>query len=134
MVSSSRLMICFCILFIFFLCLSPPSLAFAWAVRLAPLGHTTGDNDALIPSTLALATPQFFRILVTSQEIVMGVEESYVRAIKLDPPIRFKLEPRAPAAVPPVDAARDHDPRHQLRSPETLLLRRTQAVVGKTFP
>ena len=64
----------------------------------------------------------------------MGVEESYVRAIKLDPPIRFKLEPRAPAAVPPVDAARDHDPQHQLRSPETLLLRRTQAVVGKTFP
>lgn len=133
MVSSSRPMIYFCIFFIFFLCLSPASLAFAWAVRFAPLDHTTGDNDALTPSTLALTTPRFFRILVTLQEIVMGVEEPYARAVKLDPPIRFKLEPRAPAAAPPV-AARDNDPRHQLRSPETLLLRRTQAVVGKTFP
>jgi hypothetical protein len=134
MVSSSRLMIYFCILFIFFLYSSPASLAFAWAVRFAPLDHTTGDNDAWTPSTFALITPQLFRIVVTSQEIVIGVEEPYVRAIKLDPPIRFKLEPRAPAAAPPVDAARNKDPRHQLRSPETLLLRRTQAVVGKSFP
>jgi hypothetical protein len=133
MVSSSRPMIYFFVLSIFFLYLSPASLAFAWAVRFAPMDHTTGDHDALIPSTFALATPQFFRILVTAKEIVIGVEEPYARAVKLDPPIRFKLEPRAPAAAPPV-AARDNEPRHQLRSPETLLLRRTQAVVGKTFP
>lgn len=133
MFSSSRLMVFLCTLFVFFLHLSPTSLAFAWSLRFAPLHHPTGDDNALTPSTSVPVAPQFFRLLATSKQVVVGVEDAYTRAIELDPPIRFKVKPRPPAAAQPVANTRRTRPRHQLRGPEALLLRGTQTVVGNTL-
>jgi hypothetical protein len=131
MFSSSRLMACLYTLLVFFLCGGSVSKAFAWTLRFAPLGHTTVDAEALTPATSVPVTPQFFRILVTPQQVVVGAEDPYSRVIKFNPPIRFK--PLPPSAAQPVASARHARPRHQLRGPETFLLRRTQNVAGKSL-
>jgi len=132
MFSSSRLMACLYTLLVFFLYGGSTSKAFAWTLRFAPLSYTTGDAKAFTPATSVPVTPQFFRILVTPQQVVVGVEDPYRRVIKFNPPIRFK--PLPSSVEQPVADARHARPRHQLRGPETFLLRRTQNVAGKSLP
>ncbi len=128
---SSRLTTCLCTFCVFFLCLCSGPKAFAWTLRFAPLDHTTGDEEVLPPSTSVPVTPQFFRLLITPKQVVVGAEKPYIRVIKLNPPTRFN--PLPPAAAPPVANTRNARPRHQLRGTEAFLLRRTQNVADKAF-
>ncbi|ETW98461.1 MAG: hypothetical protein ETSY1_18625 [Candidatus Entotheonella factor] len=105
-------------------------MAEALTLRFAPLDPAFSEADAsTTPSTALPVAPQFFRILVTRAQVTLGVEDPYVRAIQLRPPIRFKSQ--SPTDSQPVSHTRAARPRHQLRGPEAFLLRRTQNVAGK---
>ncbi len=129
---SPRLVVGLCAFCVFCLGLGPTSVAFAWTVRFAPLEPMTRDANAFAPSTELPVAPQFFRIAIAPQQITIGAEEPYIRAIEFAPPIRFKSI--SPAPEPPVASTRRVRPRHQLRGPEAFLLRRTQNVAGKPLP
>ncbi len=127
----SRLTAGLTMLLLSFLWFCPLATAFPLQLRFAPLGHTPRDADAFAPSTSVPVSPQFFRILVTRKQVMIGAEDPYVNPIKLTPPIRFKPLPRSTSE--PVTNVQSARPMHHLRGPEALLLRRPPTVVGKTF-
>jgi hypothetical protein len=114
------------------LCLGfgPVSMAIAWTLRFAPLDHA-GTAVVLIPSTSAPATPQFLRILVTGNQLILGVEFPHIRAIDFRPSVDFKQP--ASSALPSTASLPAFRSRYYLRGPEALLLRRRQTVVGPTL-
>ena len=129
MLSSSRLIRHGIAWMVFVLGLSLASSAFAWRLRFAPLAPPS-DTNAFAPSTSVPVTPQFLRFQVAQKQVIMGVEAPYVRAPKTMTPIR--IEQRALTVSPAV--ADSPSPKHDLRGPETLLLRQPQTVVGQTLP
>jgi hypothetical protein len=115
------------------LCLGfgPVSMAIAWTLRFAPLDHSTGTAVALIPATSALVTPQFLRILVTGNQLLLGVESPHIRAIDFRPPVDFKQP--ASSTLPAAAGLPAFRSRYHLRGPEAFLLRLPQTVVGQTL-
>lgn len=129
MFSLSRLIACLVTLLILGLYACPSAIAFTWTLRFAPLDYTPSTADAFAPSTSVPVTPQFFRVLVTRKQVIVGAEKPYIRDIKPAPPLHFKPLPRP--ASESVANARAPRPAHHLRGPEARLLRHPQTVVGK---
>lgn len=107
------------------------SSAMAFTMRFAPLDPTPGDVDVYAPSTSVPVAPQFFRLTVVRQQAIIGAEVPYVRVVEPVSPVRFNVKKLSRAKPAPISHTPLSPPRHQLRGPETFLLRRTQTVADR---
>jgi hypothetical protein len=128
---SGRLMVYSITLFALFSELFLASTAFAWTLRMAPLNQPTVDSVALPSWTSSPVNPQLFRISLTRDQGIIGIEAPYIRVVEMVPPIQFNRI--SPDASQPVQSAQTSPLRYDLRGPEVLLLRRQQTAVGNTF-
>jgi hypothetical protein len=132
---SSRSMVCLMTLVVLCPGLGLVSTAIAWTLRFAPPDHTTHSAAPFVSSTSVLVSPQFLRILVTGNQIILGIETPYMRAMELTLPIDLQRSSGSTSSTLPsavtLPASRTT---HDLRGPEALLLHGPQTIVGTTLP